>query len=393
MGIVRLAHRYLVQQTMPGWVVAHYDRMIESVAELYLAPFCEQVFAAFPGATRIVDAGTGTGVLPVILAHGNPDYRVTGIDLSEKCLQVGRERASKEGVADRVDFQRANLERCPGESGSVAGDQLIFTTPLQNSHDVAQLSEDVWPPDGRDGDGAAVGRPCDGFYSIDLEHEIIQKAFGRDSLGLDGGCFVERGRLPDDSHGVPFQSWLCRWEDRLGFEYANRMDDYVRRWFQKVGYSNCIYLIGAHSMYDHEPIDADPYHADFDWYLTTMGAEPLRFPGRFQYYAFVFEEAIESHCSRAEQIAPQGTTGGFELARAAVVATEIGRIVRDRTWSSDIGKNHIHEPDLWSEQYCLLDWLTPVIDGWRYWSGECYKFCEDHCMDIRYGYTPPGYEQ
>lgn len=130
MGFLRLAHRYLIRQTMPAIASGYYDRMIESVAGFYLSPFCEEVWGAFPGPAKIVDAGTGTGVLPVMLARGNPGYRITGLDLSEGCLRAGRERAQSEGCADRVRLTRADLERCPLDSGSA--DLVVSTCSLHH---------------------------------------------------------------------------------------------------------------------------------------------------------------------------------------------------------------------------------------------------------------------
>src|SRR5919201_5801665 len=45
---------------------------------------------------RILDVGTGTGRAALLFARGGA--RVTGIDASEQMLQVGRDRATAEGV-------------------------------------------------------------------------------------------------------------------------------------------------------------------------------------------------------------------------------------------------------------------------------------------------------
>ncbi|MEN9216590.1 MAG: class I SAM-dependent methyltransferase [Gloeomargarita sp. HHBFW_bins_162] len=58
---------------------------------------------------HILDAGCGTGVGTDYLAHLNPDAQVTGIDLSEKALQIAQERVRRSGVAHRVKFRQLSL--------------------------------------------------------------------------------------------------------------------------------------------------------------------------------------------------------------------------------------------------------------------------------------------
>lgn len=66
---------------------------------------------------RILDAGCGTGVGTEYLVHLNPHAEVSAIDLSEKALEVAKERCRRSG-ANRVTFARLNVEdaaQLPGE--------------------------------------------------------------------------------------------------------------------------------------------------------------------------------------------------------------------------------------------------------------------------------------
>jgi len=111
MRFLRFVHRCLVRQTMPRLAARYYDDLIGGIAGFYLEPFRDEIFEAFPGPATVLDVGTGPGQLPVMLAKGNPLYRVIGVDLSEECLRLGREHARDAGVADRVEFIRADLEK------------------------------------------------------------------------------------------------------------------------------------------------------------------------------------------------------------------------------------------------------------------------------------------
>jgi len=110
MGLVRLFHRYLVRQTMPSLAAAYYDRLIESVASFYLKQFCDETVKFLPRSARILDIGTGTGQLPVMLAMANRNLSITGIDLSRMCLALAAQHARETGVSDYVAFERVNIE-------------------------------------------------------------------------------------------------------------------------------------------------------------------------------------------------------------------------------------------------------------------------------------------
>lgn len=76
-------------------------------------------------APRIVDIGTGSGAIPVALAHHLPKAVVTTIDLSPEALQVARRNAETNGLADRIRFLEGDL------LDSVAGEkfEMVVSNP------------------------------------------------------------------------------------------------------------------------------------------------------------------------------------------------------------------------------------------------------------------------
>jgi arsenite methyltransferase len=62
----------------------------------------------------VLDVGCGAGVTPCYLAkqHG---CRVVGVDILEAMIERSRERARREGVADRVEFKVADAQDLPFE--------------------------------------------------------------------------------------------------------------------------------------------------------------------------------------------------------------------------------------------------------------------------------------
>ncbi len=67
---------------------------------------------------RILDAGCGTGVGTEYLIHLNPHAEITGIDLSEKALEVAQTRCQRSGVKRAgVTFRHLNLIEADQLSG------------------------------------------------------------------------------------------------------------------------------------------------------------------------------------------------------------------------------------------------------------------------------------
>ena len=60
-------------------------------------------------ANRLVDIGTGCGVLAITFALERPDFEVSAVDLSDDALALARENAEALGVLERIAFSRADL--------------------------------------------------------------------------------------------------------------------------------------------------------------------------------------------------------------------------------------------------------------------------------------------
>ncbi len=58
---------------------------------------------------KILDLGTGSGILPIVLAKEIPQSRITAIEKSTEALQVARKNASCHAVADRICFVAGDL--------------------------------------------------------------------------------------------------------------------------------------------------------------------------------------------------------------------------------------------------------------------------------------------
>lgn len=63
--------------------------------------------------SAILDVATGTGDVAIALAKALPSAHVTGIDLSEEMIRVGREKITHAGFQDRVEMSTGDCMALP----------------------------------------------------------------------------------------------------------------------------------------------------------------------------------------------------------------------------------------------------------------------------------------
>jgi release factor glutamine methyltransferase len=99
----------------------------------------ELVLARAGGCQRILDVGTGSGVIAVTLAAEIPAARVEAVDISPDALALAGENAARHGMTERITFHTADL------LGEIAGpfDLIIANLPYIPSGDLPHLAREV----------------------------------------------------------------------------------------------------------------------------------------------------------------------------------------------------------------------------------------------------------
>ena len=88
---------------------------------------------------RIVDVGTGSGVIALSLAAKIPEAKVLGVDVSEDALALAQENAARLNLSERVQFLRGRLL----ENAEAAFDLIIANLPYISMQDRHTLSPEV----------------------------------------------------------------------------------------------------------------------------------------------------------------------------------------------------------------------------------------------------------
>lgn len=99
---------------------------------------CELVLAAGP-VGRVLDVGTGSGVIALTLAAAWPEAKVEAVDLSTDALALARENAARLGLAERALFTQSDL--LAGVAGTF--DLIVANLPYIAREEIPTLSREV----------------------------------------------------------------------------------------------------------------------------------------------------------------------------------------------------------------------------------------------------------
>lgn len=83
-------------------------------------------FVKQSGAVDIVDIATGTGDFAISLAREIPQARITGLDLSEGMVEIGRKKVEEAGLSKRISLLTGDCLRSPLPSGCADAITVAF---------------------------------------------------------------------------------------------------------------------------------------------------------------------------------------------------------------------------------------------------------------------------
>ena len=92
---------------------------------------------------RILDIGTGTGILAIALAAKLARARVTAVDVSEEALAVARENAASNNVAGRIDFLPHDILALQLNGIGGPFDVIVSNPPYVSTNDMSELQPEI----------------------------------------------------------------------------------------------------------------------------------------------------------------------------------------------------------------------------------------------------------
>jgi len=178
--------RVLEPEVMDSWEEAvAYDAM--DFTEVNTA-FAESAIALGSPAAKVLDAGTGTGRIPILIAQRRPDWQIIGIDLASSMLQVGLKNVEQAGLQHQISLELVDAKQMPYQDAQfdlVISNSLIhhLPDPLPFFGELkrvlkpggAILMRDLIQPDSEEVVNALV-------ESIGSEYDEHQKLLFRNSL-------------------------------------------------------------------------------------------------------------------------------------------------------------------------------------------------------------------
>lgn len=156
----------------------------------------------------VLDAGTGTARIPILICQQRPQWHITGIDMAKSMLEIGRKNVDKAGLQQHITLELADAKRLPyrdEQFDMVISNSLIHHLPeplpfLQEikrvmNRDGAILLRDLIRPESAEIINNLV-------ESIGEEYDEHQKKLFRDSLyaafTLDEvKALIQQAGLPD----------------------------------------------------------------------------------------------------------------------------------------------------------------------------------------------------
>jgi ubiquinone/menaquinone biosynthesis C-methylase UbiE len=123
-------NRILEPEVMDTWLEATaYDAMdFESVN----AAFATDAIDLDPHAIKILDVGTGTARIPILMCQQQPQYLITGIDLAQSMLIIGQRNVEEAGLNQRIRLERVDSKRMPYpdlEFDTIVSNSLVHHLP------------------------------------------------------------------------------------------------------------------------------------------------------------------------------------------------------------------------------------------------------------------------
>jgi len=92
---------------------------------------------------RILDIGTGSGIIPVTLAKYFPNSEIVSVDINKEALECGAGNASKFNVKEKINFMHLDILSAEAESVLGTYDIIVSNPPYVPETEYNSLQEEI----------------------------------------------------------------------------------------------------------------------------------------------------------------------------------------------------------------------------------------------------------
>ncbi len=131
--------RILEPEVMDTWLEATaYDAM--DFVSVNTA-FTTDAIALDPYAIKILDVGTGTAQIPILMCQQQPQYLITGTDLAQSMLIIAQRNVEEAGLNQQIRLERVDCKRMPYPD--LEFDMLISNSLVHHLPDPLSFFEEI----------------------------------------------------------------------------------------------------------------------------------------------------------------------------------------------------------------------------------------------------------
>ncbi|MBE5940753.1 MAG: tRNA1(Val) (adenine(37)-N6)-methyltransferase [Lachnospiraceae bacterium] len=140
-------------------------------------------FAKVKAGENVIDLGTGTGIIPILLEAKTEGKHFTGLEIQEKSVHMARRSVEFNSLQDKIDIVEGDIKEAPAIFGRASFDVVTSNPPYMNDmhgiknpdmpkaiarHEVLCTLEDVVS-------GAAALLKQNGrFYMVHRPHRLVE---------------------------------------------------------------------------------------------------------------------------------------------------------------------------------------------------------------------------
>ncbi|OEH84325.1 hypothetical protein BHU72_11000 [Desulfuribacillus stibiiarsenatis] len=84
-------------------------------------------------AKKVIDLGTGTGIIPLLLSKRYPRLQMIGLEIQERLADMSRRSVEFNNLSDRIDIQLGDLKQAPATFGYGVFDAVVSNPPYMEA--------------------------------------------------------------------------------------------------------------------------------------------------------------------------------------------------------------------------------------------------------------------